>query len=193
MLISFFFRLTVLSDPRRRPTGLCCRIYSQDIYLLCSPPLVITTAAAVHPHYIFVDEFADRVSGDCTCCCSGKDPQQTSDCGADSRADETADDGTGLTSGGCCYKAARACSKQRCSSASLRYGLFHHIQDNPYFHLSIYQIKDREVLRSRDDLLHTVASLPYGYAVRALGWHFISHNSGLLPSNPKQRFNAIYE
>ena len=99
------------------PTELCRRNCNQDIYPLCNPPLVITTAAAIHPHHIFVDEFAYGISGDCTRGCSGKDPQQTADCRTDAGTDEATYDGTGFASCGCCYKAAGSCPKQCCSSS----------------------------------------------------------------------------
>ena len=45
----------------RRPTELCRRNCNQDISLR-RPPLIVAVAVTVHPHHIFIDEFADRLN-----------------------------------------------------------------------------------------------------------------------------------
>ena len=62
--LCFEFRTPIRSRGRciRRPRGVCRRNYNLGISS-CRPPLVIAVGAAVHPHYVFVDEFAYGVSG----------------------------------------------------------------------------------------------------------------------------------
>ena len=86
--LCFEFRTPIRSRGRciRRPRGLCRLNYSQGISLCC-PPLVIAVGAAVHPHYVFVDEFAYGVSGYGSRSGSDQDSEKSSDRGADSRAE----------------------------------------------------------------------------------------------------------